>query len=627
MTTTSKQALKPLAFAAVLTATFVLQFGGLALAGHVAGHTLNVEPETGVTEINMAHTLTASISGLDGAASERVDFEFLGPNDLDGDTPTTPDQTCTVTPSGDDPTVGSCEISYSGSSTGTDSILAWIDDDDDDSTVDADQTEGPDESTTPGGTAEVDDTDVVQKTWQDSPECNDGQDNDGDGDTDFPDDLGCTSSNDNSEADPSLPTCPGFASDTRNQVVGGSGSNNLTGTHGRDIICGLGGSDTIRGLGGNDLLLGGSGRDWLSGGRDNDRMRGGPERDEASFEDAPHGVKVSLATGTSIGSGRDRLSGVENVTGSNEGDRLTGNSQGNLLRGLGGRDHLQGKNGSDTLLGGSARDVVDFSSAGNRMRINLAKGTARGQGRDRLGGIEDVVASRFGDSLAGSSAKNKLTGKSGHDRIAGGRGGDVLDGGSKADFLRSGDGRDLVRGGKGKDTISFAGGSGVTVNLSRGRSSGQGPDRISGVENAIGSAGSDILRGSSKRNRLVGGEGRDRLYGLAKADVLRGGGGRDKLFGGDGDDTLSGGPNIDTCHQGPGSGGKASCEFPKPPPSGGGGGGGGGGGNCDPSYPDFCIPPPPPDLDCPDISRTDFRVVGDDPHGFDGDDDGVGCES
>ena len=48
--------------------------------------------------------------------------------------------------------------------------------------------------------------------------------------------------------------------------------------------------------------------------------------------------------------------------------------------------------------------------------------------------------------------------------------------------------------------------------------------------------------------------------------------------------------------------------------------------NCDPSYPDFCIPSPPPDLDCADVSGP-FAVVGADPHRFDGDDDGMGCES
>ena len=50
-------------------------------------------------------------------------------------------------------------------------------------------------------------------------------------------------------------------------------------------------------------------------------------------------------------------------------------------------------------------------------------------------------------------------------------------------------------------------------------------------------------------------------------------------------------------------------------------------GRCDPSYPDVCIPPPLPDLDCGDISYRRFRVVAPDPHRFDADHDGLGCES
>ncbi len=48
--------------------------------------------------------------------------------------------------------------------------------------------------------------------------------------------------------------------------------------------------------------------------------------------------------------------------------------------------------------------------------------------------------------------------------------------------------------------------------------------------------------------------------------------------------------------------------------------------NCDPSYPDVCIPSPPPDLDCDEIPYRRFRVLPPDPHGFDGDVDGIGCE-
>ncbi|MEH2033858.1 MAG: thermonuclease family protein [Nostoc sp.] len=48
--------------------------------------------------------------------------------------------------------------------------------------------------------------------------------------------------------------------------------------------------------------------------------------------------------------------------------------------------------------------------------------------------------------------------------------------------------------------------------------------------------------------------------------------------------------------------------------------------NCDPSYPDFCIPKNSPDLNCRDISQRRFRVLQPDPHRFDRDGDGIGCE-
>lgn len=51
------------------------------------------------------------------------------------------------------------------------------------------------------------------------------------------------------------------------------------------------------------------------------------------------------------------------------------------------------------------------------------------------------------------------------------------------------------------------------------------------------------------------------------------------------------------------------------------------GDNCHPAYPSVCIPPPPPDLDCSDIPHRRFRVLAPDPHNFDRDRDGVGCES
>jgi hypothetical protein len=71
------------------------------------------------------------------------------------------------------------------------------------------------------------------------------------------------------------------------------------------------------------------------------------------------------------------------------------------------------------------------------------------------------------------------------------------------------------------------------------------------------------------------------------------------------------------------SGRCGGAPVPPPPPP--------GGGKCAASYPTVCIPPPPPDLNCADIPYTNFRVrwdiVDPDPHHFDGNRDGVGCES
>jgi PKD repeat protein len=48
---------------------------------------------------------------------------------------------------------------------------------------------------------------------------------------------------------------------------------------------------------------------------------------------------------------------------------------------------------------------------------------------------------------------------------------------------------------------------------------------------------------------------------------------------------------------------------------------------CNSSYPDMCIPPPPPNLTCDDVGARNFEVVPPDPHGFDGDNDEIGCET
>jgi hypothetical protein len=75
-----------------------------------------------------------------------------------------------------------------------------------------------------------------------------------------------------------------------------------------------------------------------------------------------------------------------------------------------------------------------------------------------------------------------------------------------------------------------------------------------------------------------------------------------------------------------GTSGTLRTSFVVKKQSSGGGGGGGGGGRCDPNYRGACVPIVPYDLDCSDIDGPVY-VVGIDRHRFDGDGDGVGCES
>jgi hypothetical protein len=48
--------------------------------------------------------------------------------------------------------------------------------------------------------------------------------------------------------------------------------------------------------------------------------------------------------------------------------------------------------------------------------------------------------------------------------------------------------------------------------------------------------------------------------------------------------------------------------------------------NCDPAYPDFCISQSLSNLKCQDVKQHNFKVLPPDPHNFDRNKDGVGCE-
>ena len=111
-------------------------------------------------------------------------------------------------------------------------------------------------------------------------------------------------------------------------------------------------------------------------------------------------------------------------------------------------------------------------------------------------------------------------------------------------------GDDVIQGTSGDDVIVGLGGNDTI----RGR---QGDDLICGDEGADlilgghgddeihGGAGADDLRGSKGEDRVFGGDGTDTLRGGRTRDWLDGGAGADVLVGGERNDTLSGGTGAD----------------------------------------------------------------------------------
>ena len=126
-------------------------------------------------------------------------------------------------------------------------------------------------------------------------------------------------------------------------------------------------------------------------------------------------------------------------------------------------------------------------------------------------------------------------------RLDGGDGDDLLLGGAGDDLLIGGRGDDELDGGAGVDTASYAdAASAIWMSLSSGRG-GLGEaigDRLVGIENLIGSAFDDAMKGNGLANRLDGGDGNDLLIGGAGDDLLIGGLGDDELIGGLGDDVF-----------------------------------------------------------------------------------------
>jgi hypothetical protein len=238
--------------------------------------------------------------------------------------------------------------------------------------------------------------------------------------------------------------------------VGSAGADVLTGTRGPDVFVGRGGDDVIEGRGGIDYICGGGGADEIYGGGGIDLIEGG--------------------TGDDIVVGQR---GVDYLFG-DEGDDL-----------------LMGMQNDDDYYGGPGLDLVLFFSSPTPVDVDLAAGSAVGEGTDEMDQVEGIVGSDFDDVIQGGQDP---------DLLAGGLGDDYLDGR---------EGEDLV--------FHVLSPSAIDVDLLEGvATGGEGADLLSSIEGAFGSSFDDTLAGTSGGDYLNGFEGMDSIDGRGGEDICVG---------------------------------------------------------------------------------------------------------
>ncbi len=204
-------------------------------------------------------------------------------------------------------------------------------------------------------------------------------------------------------------------------LLGGSGSDDLSGNRSANSISGGNGNDTIRGYDGNDSLNGGAG---------NDSLDGGDGIDTAVFAGnrALYTVTVNSGTGvvtvSSAAEGTDTLVSVEFLSFADTtldlsspppvaGLLLSGTAGDDTLLGGAGDDTLNGGAGNDSLVGGGGVDTATYA-------INRVNAVVTGRdgvftvsgpsvGTDTLSGIEFLQFADIRVSLQDVTAPHAVT--------------------------------------------------------------------------------------------------------------------------------------------------------------------------------------------------------------------------
>ncbi len=244
--------------------------------------------------------------------------------------------------------------------------------------------------------------------------------------------------------------------------------------------------------------------------------------------------------------------GDDTAFGQNGNDTVYGGGGADFLRGGGGKDNILGGTDNDRIFGDEHDDTLNGQSGDDEVRGGIGNDTITGgSGTDELYGDEG------NDLIFGGDDNDTIYGGDGEDEIEGNSGNDSINAGTGADMVLGGDGDDQILGGTDNDTL-LGEADNDTINGQSGDDKiwgGTGADTLtggSGVDEMYGEEDNDTLYGGTGNDTMVGGEGDDRLYGGDDNDTLRGGSGNDLIFGQDGVDDLDGGNGADRLYGGVG---------------------------------------------------------------------------
>jgi len=106
-------------------------------------------------------------------------------------------------------------------------------------------------------------------------------------------------------------------------------------------------------------------------------MSGGGGDDTVSYATATAGVNVDLGTSgnqNTGGAGTDRITSMDNLTGSAFNDTLDGDNNANVINGGAGNDVIDGNGDDDTLIGGAGNDTLTGGSGNDDFVFGLGHG-------------------------------------------------------------------------------------------------------------------------------------------------------------------------------------------------------------------------------------------------------------